>query len=124
MSFLVLITLFTIVIGVNPITGASVEKDGLVLRIGDEPLTPALWQRLAQGQFEGVPFALHPSQGFIVGSLFGWKRPDGYRRFLPTSPSLAEALNLSRAEVHGVLTFYHDFRRTPPAARDRTRCGC
>lgn len=27
---------------------------------------------------------------------------------------IAEALNLSRAEVHGVVTFYHDFRRTPP----------
>jgi formate dehydrogenase subunit gamma len=29
-------------------------------------------------------------------------------------PIAAEALNLSRAEVHGVLTFYHDFRRAPP----------
>lgn len=28
-------------------------------------------------------------------------------------PLLAEALNLSRAEVHGVVTFYHDFRRAP-----------
>ena len=28
-------------------------------------------------------------------------------------PLIAEALNLSRAEVHGVLTFYHDFRREP-----------
>ena len=27
---------------------------------------------------------------------------------------LAHAFNLSRAEVHGVVTFYHDFRRTPP----------
>ncbi|MDA8251227.1 MAG: formate dehydrogenase subunit gamma [Rhodospirillales bacterium] len=27
---------------------------------------------------------------------------------------LAEALNLSRAEVHGVVSFYHDFRRAPP----------
>lgn len=26
---------------------------------------------------------------------------------------LAEALNLSRAEVHGVISFYHDFRRQP-----------
>lgn len=26
---------------------------------------------------------------------------------------IAGALNLSRAEVHGVLTFYHDFRRKP-----------
>jgi formate dehydrogenase subunit gamma len=28
-------------------------------------------------------------------------------------PIVAEALNLSRAEVHGVVTFYHDFRQTP-----------
>jgi formate dehydrogenase subunit gamma len=28
-------------------------------------------------------------------------------------PALASALNLSRAEVHGVVTFYHDFRRKP-----------
>jgi formate dehydrogenase subunit gamma len=26
---------------------------------------------------------------------------------------IAEALNISRAEVHGVVTFYHDFRRAP-----------
>jgi formate dehydrogenase subunit gamma len=26
---------------------------------------------------------------------------------------VAEALNLTRAEVHGVVTFYHDFRREP-----------
>jgi len=36
---------------------------------------------LAGGQFEGRPFVLHPSQAFIVGSIFGWKRPDGTRRF-------------------------------------------
>src|SRR6266571_9415535 len=28
-------------------------------------------------------------------------------------PMIASALNLSRAEVHGVFTFYHDFRREP-----------
>src|ERR1700744_1043450 len=28
----------------------------------------------------------------------------------PAIPMIAEALNLSRAEVHGVFTFYHDFR--------------
>jgi formate dehydrogenase subunit gamma len=27
---------------------------------------------------------------------------------------VAEALNLSRAEMHGVVTFYHDFRHEPP----------
>jgi len=29
-------------------------------------------------------------------------------------PMVAEALNLSRAEVHGVVSFYHDFRAAPP----------
>lgn len=29
-------------------------------------------------------------------------------------PVIAEALNLSRAEVHGVVTYYHFFRSTPP----------
>ncbi len=29
-------------------------------------------------------------------------------------PMLAEILNLSRAEVHGVVSFYHDFRHAPP----------
>lgn len=32
-------------------------------------------------------------------------------------PLLAEVFNLSRADVFGVVTFYHDFRRTPPAGR-------
>jgi formate dehydrogenase subunit gamma len=27
---------------------------------------------------------------------------------------IAEALNISRAEIHGVITFYHDFRTSPP----------
>jgi len=30
-----------------------------------------------------------------------------------TVAAVAGALNLSRAEVHGVVTFYHDFRREP-----------
>jgi formate dehydrogenase subunit gamma len=36
--------------------------------------------------------------------------------FVPPAavPVIANRLNLSRAEVHGVLTFYHHFRTTPP----------
>jgi formate dehydrogenase subunit gamma len=36
--------------------------------------------------------------------------------FIPPDavPLIAEGLNLSRAEVHGVVTFYHHFRHTPP----------
>jgi formate dehydrogenase subunit gamma len=29
------------------------------------------------------------------------------------TPLLAEALNITRAEVHGVISFYHDFRERP-----------
>lgn len=29
-------------------------------------------------------------------------------------PALAKALNLSRAEVHGVISYYHHFRQAPP----------
>jgi len=35
-------------------------------------------------------------------------------------PPVASALNLSRADVHGVVTFYHDFRRRP-VGRHRVR---
>lgn len=43
--------------------------------------------RLNGGQFEGLPFELigtgpgGPWQAFIVGSIFGWYRTDGFRRF-------------------------------------------
>ncbi len=37
----------------------------------------------------------------------GWI-PDGVIR------QLAGALNLSRADIHGVVSFYHDYRRSPP----------
>lgn len=37
--------------------------------------------QLTEGEFAGKPFLLQPFQKFIVGSLFGWKGDDGYRRF-------------------------------------------
>lgn len=35
---------------------------------------------------------------------------------------IARALNLSRAEVHGVVSFYHDFREAPPGAHVLKLC--
>lgn len=37
--------------------------------------------RLSGGEHEGNPFHLLDWQKFIVGSIFGWKAEDGYRRF-------------------------------------------
>lgn len=58
---------------------------------------------------EGVEGALLPLLHDIQ-EAFGWV-PD------EAVALVAEALNLSRAEVHGVVTFYHDFRRRPPGRR-------
>jgi formate dehydrogenase subunit gamma len=40
----------------------------------------------------------------------------------PAIPMIASALNLSRAEVHGVFTFYHDFRHKPAGQRVLKLC--
>jgi len=50
-----------------------------------------------------------------VQAALGYVPPDAV-------PILAEALNLSRAEVHGVVTFYHFFRDTPPGRHTLSIC--
>lgn len=52
------------------------------------------------------PGALLPILHGIQDAL-GWVPPAAL-------PLVAHALDLSRAEVHGVVSFYHHFRRTPP----------
>jgi formate dehydrogenase subunit gamma len=42
-----------------------------------------------------------------VQDALGWVPADAV-------PRIAEALNLSRAEVHGVISYYHHFRQSPP----------
>jgi phage terminase large subunit-like protein len=37
--------------------------------------------KLSEGQFENKAFKSQPAQDFIIGSIFGWKRLDGTRRF-------------------------------------------
>jgi formate dehydrogenase subunit gamma len=37
-------------------------------------------------------------------------------------PLVSKALNISRADVHGVVTFYKDFRTAPPGARTVAVC--
>ena len=56
-------------------------------------------------QYREVPGGLLPLLHAIQHSL----------GFVPADsvPSIAKALQLSRAEVHGVISFYHDFRDAP-----------
>ena len=57
------------------------------------------------GQYKDLPGALLPLLHAIQGDV-------GY---VPDSavPTIAKGLNLSRAEVHGVISFYHDFKTAP-----------
>ena len=53
-----------------------------------------------------------PLEGATLVILHALQRTFGYVPE-PAIPMVADALNLSRAEVHGVFTFYHDFRHQP-----------
>lgn len=56
--------------------------------------------------------AMKGLEGPLLPILHGIQEEFGY---VPqeTLPIIAQALNISRAEVHGVVTFYHDYRRAP-----------
>lgn len=60
------------------------------------------------------PGALLPILHGIQDAL-GYIPPDAVAQ-------IASALNLSRAEVHGVITFYHHFRTAPPARHEIQIC--
>lgn len=51
-------------------------------------------------------------EGPLLPILHGIQEEFG---FVPAEslPVIADALNLSKADVHGVVTFYHDYRREP-----------
>lgn len=61
-----------------------------------------------------MPGALLPVLHAVQAEL-GWVPPAAL-------PLIAAGLNLSRAEVHGVCSFYHDFRTAPPARHQLKLC--
>jgi formate dehydrogenase subunit gamma len=67
---------------------------------------PDVVERIAT-ELKHEPGALLPILHRIQDEL-GWIPADSV-------PIIAKSLNLSRAEVHGVISFYHDFRHEPPA---------
>lgn len=74
---------------------------------GDEPVSETLW-------LDGIVATLDPDERLILPVLQAVQRDLGY---VPEScvNDVARCLNVSRAEVVGVLTYYHDLRTTPPA---------
>jgi len=61
----------------------------------------------------GIVDRLKGKEGALLPVLHAVQEALGY---IPPEavPVVAERMNLSRAEVHGVISFYHYFRSTPP----------
>lgn len=68
-----------------------------------------------------ITAALKDKPGALLPILHGIQNALGY---IPADsiPDIATALNLSRAEVHGVISFYHYFRDTPPGKQTIHLC--
>jgi formate dehydrogenase subunit gamma len=66
-----------------------------------------------QATLQEITTALKDKPGALLPILHAIQDALGY---VPAEsvPAIALALNLSRAEVHGVISFYHYFRDTPP----------
>jgi formate dehydrogenase subunit gamma len=65
-------------------------------------------------QYRDVPGGLLPLLHDLQDAL-GYIPPEAV-------PSIARALHLSRAEVHGVISFYHDFRNEPAGSHTLQIC--
>ncbi|MBU6468766.1 MAG: NAD(P)H-dependent oxidoreductase subunit E [Betaproteobacteria bacterium] len=70
--------------------------------------------RQAAERYRGVPGALLPILHHIQDTI----------GFIPsqTASELSPVLNLSRAEIHGVITYYHHFKQTPPTKHTLAIC--
>jgi formate dehydrogenase subunit gamma len=72
------------------------------------PWDPAQASRIIE-DFAGLPGAALPIL-HALKDAFGHVPPEAV-------PMIATALNITRAEMHGIVTFYHDFRTTPAGRR-------
>ena len=74
-----------------------------------------------QETVQAVITALKDKPGALLPILHGIQDALGY---IPADsvPAIAQGLHLSRAEVHGVISFYHYFRDTPPGKQTIHLC--
>ncbi|SRR5579883_264591 len=61
------------------------------------------------------------ADGALMPILHALQETFGYIDRAAIAP-IAEALNISKADVHGVISFYHDFRAAPASGRALKLC--
>ena len=105
---------------------AALHPEGarLAARGGPSPLagpiaTPHLDKLASEGmvftEAHGSSALCTPTRYGILTGRYNWRSRLQQGVLAPFAPPLiARELNLSRAEVHGVVTFYHEFRSHPP----------
>jgi formate dehydrogenase subunit gamma len=84
-------------------------------------VAPQTLEQTARDTIGLVVRALKDTPGALLPVLHGVQDALGY---IPAAavPLIADGLNLSRAEVHGVISFYHYFRDTPPGRHTVRLC--
>ncbi len=70
---------------------------------------------------QDVIASLQDKPGALLPILHGIQDSQGYIP-LEAVPMIADALHQTRAEIHGVITFYHHFRTTPPGRHKLQIC--
>lgn len=76
-------------------------------------VTPASLQDFTLERATAVVQEFKNQPGALISALHKLQETFGYVDEA-AMPMLAKLFNLSRAEVHGVTSFYHDFRRSKP----------
>jgi formate dehydrogenase subunit gamma len=85
--------------------GGTTPNNGFVVGMSDS-------KNAVKTLVDAVVQANRDAEGALMPVLHGIQAKVGY---IPMTavPLIAERLGFSRAEVHGVITFYHDFRTRP-----------
>jgi len=80
------------------------------------------WDSAAQETVIGIVSTLKDKPGALLPVLHAVQDALGH---VPAAsvPLIAEGLNLSRAEVHGVISFYHYFPRDAARPPHESICG-
>jgi formate dehydrogenase subunit gamma len=78
-------------------------------------------QPIERDQINDIIGSLKHMPGALLPVLHGVQDALGY---VPAAavPLIADGLNVSRADVHGVITFYHHFRSMPPGRHTLQIC--
>ncbi|MDD1793745.1 formate dehydrogenase subunit gamma [Enterovibrio makurazakiensis] len=82
------------------------------------PSSGALSSSLTEQEHAAVNEAINALKSKAGALLPVLHHIQGTLKYVPPSavPVIAKGLNLSDADVHGVISFYHEFRHSPPGA--------